>query len=334
MIMTRTPLRVSFVGGGSDYPGFFGNQEGYVLGATVNLFVYTAVIAHSSLAEHKYKVTYRINESVDSISDIQHPLIRGALQELKWNDPGLHISTLADVPARTGLGSSSAFAVGLLNALHTFKGESLTPFELAEAAINLERGVLREAGGWQDQIHSAIGGFNLIKFSGQKFQVEHKFLDASLNSALSDRMVLVSAGEPRDSTYHASQVADTLKTSSGDNIAKEMACLAKNAGSEIANSRDPEESIQSLAMAMRKGWDLKQRLGGNVSEGVSEIVSTGLRNGALAAKLCGAGGSGFILFITERPNDEGFLNLFPKSRVQKLRIHNKGSETGPLSWNI
>jgi D-glycero-alpha-D-manno-heptose-7-phosphate kinase len=333
LILTRTPLRVSFLGGGSDFPEFFKDETGYVFGSAINLFVFTAVLKHSELADNKYKLTYRINESVDQIDELQHPLVREILKKFHSDNAGLHIATLADVPARTGLGSSSAFAVGLINAISVLHSKTLTPIELATSAINIERNVLEEPGGWQDQCHSAFGGLNLFSFKNEAFNKEMEITDSNFTELLSEKLILVAAGEARDSGTHAIITTNNLPSVEGKALAREMALIAKQTASSLASRLESNEKIKILANAMNRSWMLKQQLGSIHSEEVSQIIQLGLNNGAISAKLCGAGGSGFVLFILGETSKESFSSNFPNNRVQQISLHGSGSEVGPMDWN-
>ncbi len=332
MIITRTPLRVSFLGGGSDFQEFFKDETGYVFGSAINLFVYTAVLRHSELADNKYKLTYRINESVDELDDLQHPLVREILKKYHSDDSGLHIATLADVPARTGLGSSSAFAVGLINAISVLHTTELTPVELATSAIDIERNILGEPGGWQDQCHSAFGGLNLISFKNDSFKREFEITDAEFTKLLSEKLVLVAAGDARDSGTHAGITSTNLPTNEGKKIASKMASIAKDSAEMMASELPAEKKLEILAEAMNQSWKLKQLLGSIHSNDISRTIDSGLKAGALSAKLCGAGGSGFVLFILGDVSKESFISYFPNSKVQDISLQGKGSEIGPTHW--
>lgn len=333
LIITRTPLRVSFLGGGSDFQEFFKDETGYVFGSAINLFVYTAVLRHSELADNKYKLTYRINESVDKLDDLQHPLVREILKKYHLDDSGLHIATLADVPARTGLGSSSAFAVGLINAISALHRTELTQIELATSAIDIERNILGEPGGWQDQCHSAFGGLNLISFKNDSFNKEFEITDTEFTNLLSEKLILVATGDARDSGTHASITSTNLPTSEGKKLASKMASIAKNTAELMASELPAKKKLEILAEAMNSNWKLKQLLGSIHSDEVSDTIQIGLKAGALSAKLCGAGGSGFVMFILGDTSKESFARYFPNSKVQEIGLHGSGSEIGPIAWN-
>ncbi len=330
MILTKTPLRISFLGGGSDFKEFFQKEVGYVLGTTINLSVYTAVLKHSELAESKFKLSYRINESVNDMNEIKHPLVREILKKYHLENTGLHISPLSDVPARTGLGSSSAFAVGLINAITSLHDNKLTEIELAKAAIEVERDILGEPGGWQDQCHSAFGGFNLISFSGTAFKKEFEVTDNEFIELLSEKLVLVAAGEPRDSGLEAQITSSKLPGNHGREIAREMALIAKQTAESLLTEVKPQEKVTLLANAMNQSWDLKQQISSTPSDDVIKTITLGRDSGAIASKLCGAGGSGFVLFVLGNVSKTNFIANFPNSRIQEICLEKLGSRVLPL----
>ena len=333
MILTKSPLRISFLGGGSDFKEFFQNEIGHVLGTTINLSIYTAVLEHSELADSKFKLSYRINESVNEIDDIKHPLVREILRKYHLKNTGLHISPLSDVPARTGLGSSSAFAVGLINAITILHGNRLTASDLAKAAIEVERNILGEPGGWQDQCHSAFGGFNLISFNDDAFKREFEVTDNDFIELLSQKLVLVAAGEPRESGLNAIITSTKLPSNQGREIAREMAWIAKQTAHTLLTQISPQKKITELANAMNQSWELKQQLGSVPSAHVLKTIEVGRNSGAIAAKLCGAGGSGFVLFVLGSVSKTNFMANFQNNRIQEVSIEKFGSEVLKLDTN-
>lgn len=221
MWISRTPLRVSFLGGGTDYPSYFRKSPGAVLGGTINKFIYIQALPLMPFSEQRYRVTYRTTESVDRLEDIQHPVIRESLRYYGWDSP-LNIATMSDVPGGTGLGSSSAFTVGFINLLHKMRGIELTRYELARHAINMEQVILKETVGIQDQIHAAFGGLARYEFDADSFLIQPLRLTTRRLDALNASMLLVYTGAQRN----ASTVVETQerRTQSGSNEAylKEM----------------------------------------------------------------------------------------------------------------
>ena len=330
MITVRTPLRVSFLGGGSDYPGVFQGDDsfGSVLGTTVNLYVHLFAIPHTSLASHKYKFTYSAIEEVNDFTLFKHPVISKAFSILDWESPGLHISTMADVPAGTGLGSSSAFTVGLLQLLSSFQGKKLFPEQLARLAIRIEREMLSEPGGYQDQYHASYGGLALYNFSNSSTER----LDLNKNTFkefLSSSMILVPNGKTRNSGKIA---AKTLEggISKPENL-RQLANLARETYLEIVKPQSDLNKLHILAEAMNHSWEIKKSLAEEISNAnVDEMVEYGLSKGALAAKLCGAGESGFVLFLIEPTKRDIFRNELAAFNAIDISIEEHGSR---ILWN-
>lgn len=332
MIITRTPLRVSFLGGGSDYPSFFTQEPGAVLGAAVNLYVFVALIQQTALVDKQYKLTYRDSEAVDRPEDLRHPVVRAVLEDCSWDGPGLHIATLADVPANTGLGSSSSFTVALLHALALFRGETVTAESLAADAVRIEREVLEEAGGWQDQYHAAYGGVALYEFS--RDGVARRAPESpALTEGLNRSMVLVPTGHPRSSHDHAMRTNTAVSSPSGSAAARDMADLARSTFSSLHATDDPGVAVKALADAMNVAWSIKRTMMGAVMDSdVEDLINFGRARGALAGRLCGAGGSGFVLFLTEPGAREDFIRACSFRQGELIEVSDTGSIHGPTEW--
>ncbi|MDP2287946.1 MAG: galactokinase [Actinomycetota bacterium] len=323
---------MSFLGGGSDYPTYFNEQPGAVLGTAVSLYVFVALIQQNPLVDKQYKLTYRQSEAVDHPSELQHPVVRAVLQDQEWTGPGLHIATLADVPANTGLGSSSSFTVALLHALALFQGRTVTAETLARDAVRIEREVLNEAGGWQDQFHAAYGGTALYEFE-QSGVVRRPLSTTALTDGLDRSMVLVPTGQPRSSHAHATSTTTAIRTRQGASVASEMANLARETYNSLRECDDPSFAIRTLAKSMDSAWHLKKALMGEaINEDADELISAGIRNGALAGRLCGAGGSGFVLFLTEIDDREAFIERSGLTQGTLINVSDAGSCHGPMEW--
>jgi len=329
MIVTRTPLRVSFLGGGSDYPEYFKSESGAVLGAAVNLYVYVALIRQTALVDKQFKLTYRESEAVDSPDDLKHPVVRAVLQDCRWTGPGIHIATLADVPANTGLGSSSSFTVALLHSLALFRGHNVSAETLANDAVRIEREVLAEAGGWQDQFHAAHGGAALYEFSCDGV-VRRAPETPALTKGLNQSMVLVPTGRPRSSHDFALTTSAAIKSNSGASAAREMAKLARETFFNLQAASDPALAIKTLADAMSIAWDIKRSIIGTfVDSDFDQLIERGCHQGALAGRLCGAGGSGLILFLTESGDREDFIRRCGFSQAELIGVSQSASIPGP-----
>jgi D-glycero-alpha-D-manno-heptose-7-phosphate kinase len=326
MIVSKTPLRVSFLGGGSDFPDFFKESIGFTLGTAVNLYVYTTAIKHSALADSKYKLTYSLNESVDDYANFKHPLVRETLRTLQWGNSGLHISTMADVPARTGLGSSSSFAVGLIKAISTLQGHDYNEREIASKAINIERRILNEPGGWQDQIYSSLGGLQLIEYRLDDWAAHDITVNRSFQELISDSMMLVNVGGSRHSAVSAKVTQEAAHSGEKKRYFEDLANLAKSTSDLLCSNRSDIEKFCALSEAINVAWEYKSQISDVSSLEIQETIKWGKQNGATAAKLCGAGGSGFILFLLDSAARRNFEDYFSKKRIQNIKIAQNGSE--------
>jgi D-glycero-alpha-D-manno-heptose-7-phosphate kinase len=333
VIVTKTPLRVSFLGGGSDFPAFFRDNIGYTLGTAVNLYVYTTALQHSALADSKFKLTYSLNESVDNYANFSHPLVRETLRNLQWGNLGLHISTMADVPARTGLGSSSSFAVGLVKAISTLQGHTFGEKDIASKAINIERQILKEPGGWQDQIYSSLGGLRLVEYQFDDWRASPIAANQSFQALLNDSMMLVNVGGSRHSAISAKITQEAALSNEKKGYFEELARLAKSTSDLLSSNQSDVDKLNALSEAMNIAWEYKSKISDVSGLEIQETIDWGKQNGAMAAKLCGAGGSGFVLFLLDSSSRDNFENHFSKKRIQNIRIAQEGSEIVYLDDN-
>lgn len=293
MIATRTPLRVSLVGGGTDLPAFYEREPGAVLSATIDHYVWVTVKRHSELFFEPIRLNYKESEEVNFVSELRNDIARETMKFLEI-EPPIYISTVGDVPASTGLGGSSAFCVGLLNALHIFKGERVSAGQLAEEACHIEIEVLGHPIGKQDQYAAAFGGLNVFRFhSGGTVTVEHQYLSNGKRAELFASMLMFWTGHQRDAN-------DVLREQS------------KNVESQLARMRrmrDQVDELQSLLRSdsfdvravgelLHEGWLMKRELAANITNDVvDELYAKALACGAYGGKLCGAGNGGFLLLI-------------------------------------
>jgi D-glycero-alpha-D-manno-heptose-7-phosphate kinase len=325
MWISKTPLRASFLGGGTDYPSYFKDQPGAVLGGTINKYVYIQVLPLSPTSEQKFRVTYRTTESVDLIDEIRHPVIREVLRLHDWAEP-LNIATMSDLPGGTGLGSSSAFTVGFINLLHRMRGVELTRYELARQAIHMEQEVLKERVGVQDQIHAAFGGLARYEFSGDAFTIEPLRLTTSRLNMINRSMLLVYTGAQRSaSTVVAAQEKRTL---SGSNLAylREMYEMTRNGAALLEEAGDDRAIMRRFSDLLDHGWQLKRQLSDTVSTSAIEaLYLAGKELGAWGGKLLGAGGGGFVLFLADPDLHPLFEERFGKQNVIPITMTNGGS---------
>ena len=332
MIVSRSPMRISFLGGTTDYPEYFNNSRipGRVLGTTIDKYVYVAALNQPSFEKVKYRFSWRFTESVGDVQEISHPVLKRLLEKRNWTSP-LNISTMASLPGRSGMGSSSAFTVSLISVLNSLEGNlKLTPDELAREAIEIERFDLQEAGGWQDQYHAAIGGFRMYEFqkSGVTYTEEinpHKFQEY-----LSNSLVLIATGGGRDSKIHALRTSLNIQDLKMKKYLDLLSELTKNTYDAVVFSSSAASAIDSLVQGMIEGWELKKKISQHQSDEVDQLLDYGFMKGARAGKLCGAGSSGFAVFIVDPERIEDFTQNFPKECIIRASISATGQEISYL----
>lgn len=295
MIITRTPFRISLFGGGTDYPAWFREHGGAVLGTTINKYCYISVRQLPPFFEHRHRIVYSKVETVREVEEIQHPAVRGILAE-RGVDQGLEIHHDGDLPARSGLGSSSAFTVGLLNALSALRGRMVTKRELGQEAIHIEQNVLKENVGCQDQIWAAYGGINRIEFRRDgDFEVTPIVLKPERRAAFSETLMLFFTGFSRfASDFAHDQIANIGRRTRQLGT---MHTMVDHALGLLVDDRTPMSEMGKL---LHESWRLKRELAANVSTPeIDEIYEAGREAGAFGGKLLGAGGGGFIVFMID-----------------------------------
>lgn len=291
MIITRTPFRMSFFGGGTDMPEFFREHGGSVISTTFDKYCYVNARHLPRFFDYTSEAVYSRIERVTDPADFEHPAIRNAMAMLDMRE--MRISYEADLPARSGLGTSSSFAVGLLNAFHCLKGTYASKERLAREAIYLERELCAEAGGWQDQVAAAYGGLNRIDFSGEGFEVRPIVMASERRRELEHNLMMFFTGFTRFSSdmQKANRVAD--KTAQ----LLEMLSLVDEAEAVLT---DKSRGLDEFGRLLDVTWRLKRGTGSAVSTGpIDELYARGMAAGALGGKLLGAGGGGFLVFYVE-----------------------------------
>ncbi len=302
MIMTKAPFRMSFFGGGTDYPPFFMEHGGSVLSTTFDKYVYVSVRHLPRFFAYRTQVIYSKIERVVSEEELEHPLVREAMRYLDMHN--LHITYDADLPARSGLGSSSAFAAALIGAFHALKGQYVPPGQLAEECIYVERTLCGEDGGWQDQIAACYGGFNRIDFKGSQFEVHPLIIPKERKQALNRNLMLFFTGFTRFSSDIAKE--QTKAASEKERELEEMLALVDEAENVLVNRHGDLDAFGHL---LHHTWVLKQRMSKRISTSqLDEIYEAARRAGALGGKLLGAGGGGFFVFYVPAQYQEGVKN--------------------------
>ncbi|MBI3262604.1 MAG: kinase [Acidobacteria bacterium] len=297
MIISRTPFRVSFFGGGTDYPAWYREHEGAVLATTIDKYCYISVRELPPFFDHRFRIVYSLVENVKEVREIAHPAVRGVLEWLRVTK-GLEIHHDGDLPARAGLGSSSAFTVGLLSAMHALEGRYTSKEALASEAIHVEQTLLGEPVGTQDQISAAFGGFNHITFACDgTFQVSPMILPRERLDALQDWLMLVFTGISRNSAEMAEAQIRNLK-----HRASELQTLQQMVGQAV-QILSTAADLTELGRLLHESWTLKRRLADGLSNQIiDDLYDAAIRAGACGGKLLGAGGGGFVLLLV-RPED-------------------------------
>lgn len=304
--MTRTPLRVSLFGGGTDYPEYFHRTPGAVIGFAINQYIHIGALKLNPFLGYNYRLAYSKLENCRQIDEIEHPVVREVLRWLEVKE-NLDISVMSDLPASgSGLGSSSAFSVGFLRLVYAIQNRPVTKIDLARAAIHVERGLLKENVGVQDQLHTAFGGVNKFEFDGDRIRVTPLQLSGSTFATLRNSMALVHTGIGRRATDAAAAKVQEIKEKRVDANLGEMLQLVNECVGILESQRD--DFLNEIGRMLSHSWRLKRGLSKSVSnEEIDRIFEAIMSSGAYGAKLCGAGGGGF------------FLALVSPDRLDRLR---------------
>lgn len=320
MIISQTPVRMSFFGGGTDFPEFFNEHSGAVISTTFDKYCHVNVREMPDMFDYKTHLAYAQIEKVNSVEEIKHPAIRNAM---KWlNIDRIALNYDADLPSKTGLGTSSAFSVGLLNALYIMQGIVKTKRELADDAIYLERILCKEDGGIQDQIAASFGGFNRIDFSRNGYQVTPLDISEERKKALNGNLLMFFTGLSRFSF-------EIQKSAKHDMSKKTAELLEMLSMVDIAEKIliEPSQSLDDFGRLLNETWLLKRSISKKISTGmIDELYSEALNAGALGGKLLGAGGGGCLLFYVPEEKQESVRNALSGLVEIKFRFENEGTK--------
>jgi len=297
MIISRTPFRISFFGGGTDYPVWYRENGGVALNTTINKYCYISCRFLPPFFKHKYLIRYRLREQVNNLSQIKHPSVRECLRFMRI-DQGIEMVHTSDLPARSGIGSSSAFTVGFLNTLHALTGRMVGKRQLASNAIYIEQDIIGEHVGSQDQVATAFGGLNRMEFNGKEnFFVQPVTVSQKKITELQNYLMFFFTGFSRTASEIASE--QIQNTSSKTVELRTMMEMAEEGVNILNNSR---EEIENFGKLLNESWKLKKSLSSRITTNtIEEIYDTAIKAGAIGGKLCGAGGGGFmLLFVPPR----------------------------------
>ena len=319
MIITKTPFRMSFFGGGTDIPSFFNKYDGAVISTTFDKYCYVNVRHMPPFHPYISELVHNRFERVNDIEDIEHPLIRECMRLHDIHE--IRLTYEGDLPARTGLGTSSTFAVGMLNAFCALKGKMMSHRDLAKEAILVERDILHEHGGWQDQIAAAYGGLNRIDFNDGEFTVSPIIISSERKRELNQNLMLFYTGIQR---FSSEIQADTFaKPVDKTSQLLDMLQLVDEAEQILC---DKNTSLNEFGKLLDTTWKLKRGTGAKVSNGsIDELYDMAIKAGAIGGKLLGAGGGGFLLFYCETEKQPLLIKALEKLMVVPFNFETGGA---------
>ncbi len=319
MIITKTPFRMSFFGGGTDMENYFRENGGAVLSTTFDKYCYVNVRHLPRFFDYTTELSYSKTERVTDVSSIEHPAIREAMKILDMHE--IRLTYEADLPARSGLGTSSSFAVGMLNAFYALKGKYADKKKLADEAIYLERVLCNEAGGWQDQIAASFGGFNRINFNADGYEVLPVIISPERKQKLNENLLMFFTGFTRFSSEV--QKANNISAEEKRNQLKEMHLLVDEAEKVLTDSK---ADLDEFGRLLDHTWKLKKQTGSAISTGnIDDFYEKGIKAGALGGKLLGAGGGGFLVFYVQPEYKEAVMNAMKELMYIPFSFENGGT---------
>ena len=322
MIISKTPFRMSLFGGGTDYPDWYERNGGSVIGATIDKYCYISVRYLPPFFEHKHRIVWSNIELINEIEEIRHPAVRAILNKMKF-EQGLEIIYNADLPARSGLGSSSSFSVGLLNALNALQGRMISKDDLAKEAIHIEQDIMKEAVGSQDQIWASHGGLNQIDFFRDgRFEVSPLILTTKNRKSFESSLMLFFTGFSRTASEVAKKQIEV--TPQKDKELNTMMEISREGIKCLTNSK---VSLDEFGKLLNEQWEIKRNLTDKISnKHINEIYEAGISAGALGGKLLGAGGGGFMLFYVPKNKQEKVKTALKKKLFVPFRFEYTGSK--------
>lgn len=317
MIITKTPFRMSFFGGGTDMPEFFREHGGAVISTTFDKYCNVNVRHLPRFFRYTDEVVYSKIERVTDVGDIIHPAVREAMKFLDMHE--IRLTYEADLPARSGLGTSSSFAVGMLSAFYALKGKYVNKKKLADDAIYLERVLCDEAGGWQDQIAAAFGGLNRINFNADGYTVDPIIISPERKAQLNDNLMLFFT----QFTHFSAEVQEGNREFNNTKQKMEMLSLVDEAEAVLT---DKSKNLDEFGHLLDVTWRLKRQTGNRIStESIDMLYDKGRKAGALGGKLLGAGGGGFLLFYVEQEKQASVLKALDHLMYVPFQFENDGT---------
>ena len=321
MIISKTPYRISFFGGGTDYPEWYLKNDGEVISSTINKYVYLTCRYLPNFFDHKYRIVYSKIELARNSKDIEHKVVREIIKKYRINN-GLELHYDGDLPAQSGMGSSSSFIVGCLNVISNLISNGYSKKKLADESLKFEQQVLKEVVGSQDQIATAYGGFNSIKFfKSGKYKVDKLNISSNSLKKLNSRLILLYTGNQRRAHDIASSYVFKLNKSKRKQM-QNILDYVSQAKKFILNTQ-----YDDFGNLLHESWIKKKELSKNISSDfIDEIYRKAQKNGALGGKILGAGGGGFFLFYVKKKNFVNFKKNFKEFPIIPFQFENNGSE--------
>ncbi len=326
MIVSRTPFRISLFGGGTDYPEWFKTSGGQVISLAINKYCHVTVRRLPPYFHYNYRVRFFNEQKTKVISKINNPVVRETLRYFKFHNQKIEIVHYGDLPGLSGLGGSSAFAVGLINALNKLKNKKLNELQLAKEAIYIERDLVGDNVGFQDQIISSYGGFRSIKFfkSKKQFLVNTIKINNEIKSQIENNLILVYTNQQRFSKKITKILSRKILQNKSNDYLTEIA-LATHEAEKLFKSKILD--LKSMADLINYQWERKKKLAPGINnDQIEKIYNLALSKGAYGGKLLGAGGGGFLLFIVPDKNLKNFKSCFFKHIFLQIKIDQIGSD--------
>ena len=325
VLISKTPLRISFFGGGTDYPEYYMSNKGGVLGMAINKYVYIACIDLNGIQEYNYRIAYSQLEQVNEIDSIKHPVVKALLRDYKVKDP-VDISIMSDMPAGSGLGSSSSFTVGLVNLLKRKADIQMTKLDVALEAIRIEKELLGENVGIQDQLHASFGGINRFEFYDDNISVTPITMRGDNLQVLTNSLFLVFTGIQRHASAVVTSQLKNTRTGRNNSYLHTMYEMISEAQNILTSSKS-DLIVSDFSNLLNQSWEYKQKLGEAITSlEIDDIISLCRSKGASAVKLCGAGGGGFLLCLVPKDFQETFIDSINPLKAVKIEIDVNGTQ--------
>ena len=327
MFLTKSPMRVTFIGGGTDHKSFFNSNEGATISSAINKFVYVITNEQPAFVNDKFRFTYRKTESVSKVEDFEHPVVRETLRFFEWVQP-LNISTMADLPGSSGLGSSSAFTAALYQNLSTRLKKQIEAEALAKEIIYIERDLLNEPGGYQDQIITTHGGLRLTTYNQSNFVPSKDFLDKDFIDYCQNRLLLVRTQSIKPNMKSAAANEKYFQSNLNNLELGELSDKTKEIWNTFVSHTTSRDKFNTLQKAIQTSWTGKKNWGEHIfTKEISHTINLLINSGVSHFKLVGSGGGGFILVAEEPEVLKNLNNVFESQDLVNFQLSSTNTQT-------